>query len=80
MTEVPPESYSNLLQPVESDNCTNVYENTDMSVIKVLLQLLDIKLEYKLDLIENITPVLSCLIKLVKSERLMRKFMRLEVF
>lgn len=79
LTEVPPESYSNLLQPVESDNCTNVYENTDMSVIKVLLQLLDIKLEYKLDLIENITPVLSCLIKLVKSERLMRKFMRLEI-
>lgn len=80
MTEVPPETYAYLLQPVQKENCTNTYENMDMTVISILLRLLDLKLEYKIDLIENLSPILSCSLKLAKKERLIRKFMRLEVF
>ncbi|XP_033220591.1 synembryn isoform X2 [Belonocnema kinseyi] len=79
LTVIPPKCYSLYMQPVQDDNCTDVYDNMDMSAVSVLLRFLDLRLEYKTDLIENLCPIVTCLIRLAKGERLMRKFMRLQI-
>ena len=79
MTAIPLKCYSPLIQPVQDNNYTSAYENMDMSTISVLLEFLEMRLEYKTDLIENISPIAACLVRLAKAERLIRKFMRLQV-
>lgn len=50
-----------------------------MSAVCVLLKFLDQRLDCKTHLIENISPVVTALIRLVKSERVIRKYVRLQV-
>ena len=51
----------------------------DMSAICVLLRFLDKRLECKTHLLENFSPIITALVRLVKSERLVRKYIRLQV-
>lgn len=79
LTVIPFSCYTPIIQSVKSDACKNVYQNMDMSAICVLLRFLDKKLDYTINLIENISPIVTALIRLVKSERIIRKYVRLQV-
>jgi len=79
LTVIPSSCYTPIIQSVESDDCKNVYQNMDMSAICVLLRFLDQRLDYTKNLIENISPIVTALIRLVKSKRIIRKYIRLQV-
>lgn len=79
LTVIPFSCYTPIIQSVKSDACKNVYQNMDMSAICVLLRFLDKKLDYTINLIENISPIVTALIRLVKSERIIRKYVRLQI-
>lgn len=71
--------YAPIVQPVEYNDRKSVYRGMDMSAICVLLGFLDQRLNCKTHLIENISPVVTALIRLVKSETIIRKYVRLQV-
>ncbi|XP_070155721.1 synembryn isoform X2 [Polyergus mexicanus] len=79
LTVIPSSCYTPIVQPVENDDCKNVHQNMDMSAIRVLLKFLDQRLDCKINLIENISPVITALIRLVKSEKIIRKYVRLQI-
>ncbi|XP_011647127.1 synembryn [Pogonomyrmex barbatus] len=79
LTVIPYNCYTPIIQPVECNDCKNVYQNMNMSAIYVLLRFLEKKLECKAHLIENFSPIITALVKLVKSERLVRKYVRLQI-
>ncbi|EFN68344.1 Synembryn [Camponotus floridanus] len=79
LTVIPSSCYTPIIQSVESDDCKNVYQNMDMSAICVLLRFLDQRLDYTKNLIENISPIVTALIRLVKSKRIIRKYVRLQI-
>ncbi|XP_029177005.1 synembryn [Nylanderia fulva] len=79
LTVIPSSCYAPIVQPVASDDCKNVYQNMDMSAIYVLLRFLDQRLDCKINLIENVSPVVTALIRLVKSERIIRKYVRFQI-
>lgn len=56
-----------------------IYQNMDMSAVYVLLKFLDKRLNYKTDLIGNLSPIVTTFIRMVKAERLIRKYARLQV-
>ncbi|XP_029667971.1 synembryn [Formica exsecta] len=79
LTVIPSSCYTPIVRPVENDDCESVYQNMDMSAIRVLLKFLDQRLDCKINLIENISPVVTALIRLVKSEKIIRKYVRLQI-
>jgi len=56
-----------------------MYGDTDMSTICVLLKFLDKRLDCKTHLIENISPVVTALIRLAKAESIIREYVRFQV-
>lgn len=76
---IPYKCYTSIVQATEGNNCKDTYQNMDMSAICVLLRFLDKKLECKTHLIENFSPIITALVRLVKSERIIRKYVRLQV-
>ncbi|XP_015118971.1 synembryn isoform X2 [Diachasma alloeum] len=57
----------------------HVYENMDMTAVHQLLLLLDKRLDNPQNLIDNISPVVTALVNLSKSQRLIRKWIRQQV-
>jgi len=71
-----------LIQSTKNKNVcdnTNMYGDTDMSTICVLLKFLDKRLDCKTHLIENISPVVTALIRLAKAESIIREYVRFQV-
>lgn len=85
LTVIPCNCYAPIVQPAECSNGKNVYQNMDMSAICVLLRFLDQRLEKKFDqdsktnLTRDIPPVVTALLRLVKSEKIIRKYVKLQV-
>ncbi|XP_011164368.1 synembryn [Solenopsis invicta] len=79
LTVIPYSCYTPIVQAVEGNNCKDIYQNMDMSAISVLLRFLDKKLECKTHLLENFSPIVTALVRLVKSERIIRKYVRLQI-
>ncbi|XP_032671271.1 synembryn [Odontomachus brunneus] len=71
--------YAPIVQPVKYNDHKSVYQGMDMSAVCVLLRFLDQRLNCKTHLIENISPIVTALIRLVKSETIIRKYVRLQV-
>ncbi|XP_012054314.1 PREDICTED: synembryn [Atta cephalotes] len=78
LTVIPFSCYTSIIQ-TNSKDCKDVYQNMDMSAICVLLRFLDKRLECKTHLLENFSPIITALVRLVKSERLVRKYIRLQI-
>lgn len=76
---IPFSCYTPIVQAVKGKDCKDVYQNMDMSAICILLRFLDEKLECKTHLIENFSPIITALVRLVKCERIIRKYVRLQV-
>jgi len=79
LTVIPYSCYTPIVQAVVNKDCKVVHQNMDMSAICVLLRFLDKKLECKTHLLENFSPIITALVRLVKSERIIRKYLRLQV-
>ncbi|TGZ54105.1 chaperone Ric-8 [Temnothorax longispinosus] len=79
LTVIPYSCYAPIVQAAKGNDCKDVYQNMDMSAICVLLRFLDKKLECKTHLIENFSPIITALVRLVKSERIIRKYVRLQI-
>lgn len=65
--------------PPSKEKHKQIYQNMDMSAVHVLLKFLDKRLNYKTDLIGNLSPIVTTFIRMVKAERLIRKYARLQV-
>lgn len=77
---IPYSCYKPLIQPVGDDVGTEiVYEKMDMTAIDRLLKFFDQRLDGNSQLVENLSPVTTALIRLVKSNRLIRKYIRSQV-
>ncbi|XP_011871408.1 PREDICTED: synembryn-A [Vollenhovia emeryi] len=79
LTVIPYSCYAPIVPAAEGNDCKDVYQNMDMSAVCVLLRFLDKRLECKTHLKENISPILTTLVRLVKSERIIRKYLRLQI-
>ncbi|KYN04970.1 PREDICTED: synembryn [Cyphomyrmex costatus] len=79
LTVIPYSCYTPIIQAVNSQDCKDVYQNMNMSAICVLLRFLDTRLECKTHLLENFSPIITALVRLVKSERIVRKYVRLQI-
>lgn len=79
LTVIPFTSYSPIIRPVQGDNCQAVYQNMDVTAISILIKFLDQRLDLETNLLENTSPVITALIRLAKAERLIRKYVRLQV-
>ncbi|XP_012287284.1 synembryn [Orussus abietinus] len=79
LTVIPVDYCSQIVQPIQSTECTAVYRNMDMTAISLLLIFLNQKLDIETNLVENICPVVTALIRLVKAEKLIRKYCRMQV-
>nr|XP_034185671.1 synembryn [Osmia lignaria] len=78
LTVIPYDCYSTII-PRCNEKCKHVYQDVDMSAISVLLQFLDRRLNCKEDLIGNLSPIVTAFIRLIKAERLIRKYTRLKI-
>ena len=79
LTAVPYSSYTSLIPPSSDVKDKIIYQDTDITAVNELLKFLDKRLDKKTDLVENLSPIITALIRLVKSERLIRKYVRLQV-
>ncbi|KOC64428.1 Synembryn-A [Habropoda laboriosa] len=78
LTVIPHGYYSTIIPPTK-ENHRYVYQGMDMSAVYVLLKFLDKRLNYKDDLIGNLSPIVTAFIRMVKAERLIRKYTRLQI-
>lgn len=78
LTVIPHNCYSPIIPPLKEKR-KHVFQDTDMSAISVLLKFLDRRLNCKDDLIGNLTPIVTAFIRLIKAERLIRKYTRLQI-
>ncbi|KAG7199887.1 hypothetical protein KM043_014333 [Ampulex compressa] len=76
LTVIPEDCYSAFIPTADGLAC---YRNVDISAVSTLLEFLKEKLQCTADLLENVTPILTVLIKLVNAEKLARKFVRQQV-
>lgn len=67
------------ITPVPSENSRVVFQNIDMTAISVLLGFLDQRLNCKEDLVDNLSPIVSAFIRLVKARKSVRRYVRLQV-
>ncbi|XP_011690211.1 PREDICTED: synembryn-A [Wasmannia auropunctata] len=79
LTVIPYSCYTPIIQAVDRMDRKNVYQNMNMSAICVLVRFLDKRLDCKTHLLENFSPILTALVRLVKSERIIRKYVRLQI-
>lgn len=80
LTVIPTGFYSKLILLISDDHQhVIVFQNADMTVINAMLKFLEKRLECKSNLIENLSPIFTCLIRICKTEKLIRKYCRLEV-
>ncbi|KAI4477850.1 hypothetical protein M0804_012330 [Polistes exclamans] len=80
LTAIPLNNYIQMMQSSESDNDDNIlYQNTDVTTISVILDFLDNRLNYTENQLENLSPVVTVLIRLVKADKSVRKYVRLQV-
>lgn len=72
---------SNCFSPIIPVTCNNknIYENNDMTAIYKILLFLNKRLDNENNYLENISPVIVALLKLSKSQRIIRKFSRNQV-
>lgn len=78
LTVMPYNCYSEIISPTKEKH-KQVFQNMDMSAVFVLLKFLDRRLNCKDDLIGNLSPIVTAFIRMVKAERLIRKYTRLQV-
>ncbi|XP_076237343.1 ric8 guanine nucleotide exchange factor A isoform X2 [Calliopsis andreniformis] len=78
LTVIPYQYYSTIIPPAEEKH-KHVFQDVDMSAISALLKFLDGRLNCKDDLIGNLSPIVSAFIRLVKTERLIRKYTRMQI-
>lgn len=76
LTVIPYKCYSTIIPPAEGEH---TFQGVDISAISVLLKFLDRRLNCKEDLIGNLSPIISAFIRLVKTERLIRKYTRTQI-
>ncbi|XP_063992256.1 synembryn isoform X2 [Diachasmimorpha longicaudata] len=82
LTVIPLSCVRSIIPPVnliKNSGGGHVYESTDMTAIHQLLLFLDKRLDNPLNLIENISPIVTALVNLSKSQRLIRKWTRQQV-
>ncbi|XP_034949831.1 synembryn [Chelonus insularis] len=80
LTVIPSSCYDVIISPVETKSkTTEVYENADMSAIYELIQFLDRQLVNQRNIVENVSPIVTALLKLSRSKRLIRKYTRQKV-
>ncbi|KOX71996.1 Synembryn-A [Melipona quadrifasciata] len=75
---MPYDCYSVMIPPIKMKH-KQIYQNMDMSAIYVLLKFLDRRLDNRNDLVGNLAPIVTTLIRMVKAERLIRKYTRLQI-
>ncbi|KAG6803181.1 synembryn [Apis mellifera caucasica] len=78
LTVMPYNCYSEIISPTKEKH-KQVFQNMDMSAVFVLLKFLDRRLNCKDDLIGNLSPIVTAFIRMVKAERLIRKYTRLQI-
>lgn len=86
LTNMPPESYEELLAPINEDVIVSSveqknieYDGKNMDAILKLLEFLDYRLDVpQQSMKEGLTPVLHCLCQISKANRSIRKFCRLK--
>lgn len=79
LTVIPLNCYGPIIQPLNKLNEGEIYNNLDMSAICELLKFLGKELNNDKNLIESISPAVTALLKLCKSERLIRKYLRQKI-
>ncbi|CAL7942373.1 unnamed protein product [Xylocopa violacea] len=75
---IPYNCYSPIIPPTKEKH-KQVFQGVDMSAVSVLLKFLDKRLNCKADLIGNLSPIVTAFIRMVKAERLIRKYTRLRI-
>lgn len=78
LTVMPYNCYS-IIIPHTKEKHKQVFQNVDMSTVSILLKFLDRRLNYKDDLIGNLSPIITAFIGMIKAERLIRKYTRQQV-
>ncbi|KAK2580128.1 hypothetical protein KPH14_012405 [Odynerus spinipes] len=79
LTVIPLDHYRQMIRSIESNENNIVYQNIDVTTVSVILEFLDKRLNHKDNLLENLSPVVTVLIRLVKVEKPIRKYARLQV-
>ena len=79
LTVVPITCYLKLVTPILEYENIILYHDMNMTVIYELIKFLNNKLNYKTNLVENLSPILTCLIRMCKSEKIIRKYIRMQV-
>ncbi|CAK9818055.1 ric8a [Anthophora quadrimaculata] len=78
LTVIPHGYYSTIIPPTK-ENHRYVYQDRDMRAVYILLKFLYKRLNYKDDLIGNLSPIVTAFVRMVKAERLIRKYTRLQI-
>ena len=78
LTVIPQECYSTLTPPARGKG-EHVFQDARMTAVSVLLGFLDRRLDRGNDLLGDLSPILSAFIRLVKAERLIRKYVRMQI-
>ena len=77
---IPTNCYSKLIVPLSDDHKDiTIYQNMDMTVIDLIIQLLNDKLDCKSNLFDVLSPIFTCLIQMCRAERIIRKYVRMQV-
>lgn len=84
LTVIPTNYYIKLIEPssnllLDEQNNSVTEGEANKATINVLLHFLNDKLDCKSNLIENLSPILTCFIKMCRAERLIRKYVRMQV-
>ncbi|XP_033337633.1 ric8 guanine nucleotide exchange factor A isoform X2 [Megalopta genalis] len=78
LTVVPYSCYSTFIPPTKEKG-QHMFQGVNMSAVSVLLKFLDQRLKCKGDLIGNLSPIVTTLIRMAKTEKLIRKYTRLQI-
>lgn len=73
------DNYKHMIKSIENNEKNIIYQNTDVTTVSVILEFLDQRLNYKENLLENLSPVVTVLIRLVKADKPIRKYVKLQV-
>ncbi|KAL2720488.1 synembryn isoform X2 [Vespula squamosa] len=79
LTTIPLNNYIQMMQSNGNNENNIVYQNTDVTTVSVILEFLDQRLNYIENLLENLSPVVTVLIRLIKADKSVRKYVRLQV-
>ncbi|XP_011310470.1 synembryn isoform X2 [Fopius arisanus] len=82
LTVIPPSCFDPIipsLNAIKKIGCHDIHENMDMTAVHKLLLFLNKRLNRPHVLTDNISPIVTVLLKLTKSQRLIRKWVRQQV-